>query len=179
MSARKSLEARLKHLFLSDLAVDPTREAEIDRILAALAVNLFYLTTGLMLISLLLDLWIRQSVSFGTVALLGVQQFSAWYVLLRVRRTGLLARRVETPDEYRLALARLRRTAALSGLVWGVLMLLLMNVGLPLLTGEPVRMAWFQLLIWLLGGAAFGLGMYLWQKRRLVLGYELQRSAGR
>ncbi|MDO4904569.1 MAG: DUF3278 domain-containing protein [Lautropia sp.] len=174
MPKNDSLEQRLKRRLIGGRGpLDEGKEREINQVLAGLATWSFYLTTGLMLISLLVDVhgWDARHhrVSFGTLALLALQQFSAYYLFIRMRKSDVLDCRVASDTDYRRELLLLRRSSAWSGLGWGVWMMAMMNWLLPMIADEPVKTGFVHYVIWLAGGVVFGWIMYVWQKRHIIV----------
>lgn len=168
---RESLEQRLKRRVIGVRGpLDEASEAEVNRVLAGLASWSFYLTTVLMTISLGMDVHRAGEidVTFGSVALLILQQFAAWYLIIRMRKSRVHDVRTESETDYRQEIVRAKRSAAWAGLCWGVFMMATMNWLLPFIAGLPINTDIVHHLIWLVGGVLFGWILYAVQKRRIV-----------
>lgn len=171
MPQHESLEQRLKRRVIGARdPLDEAQEAEVNRVLAGLASWSFYLTSVLMMISLGMDVHRAGEidVTFGSLALLILQQFAAWYLILRMRKSRVHDVRTASGTDYRRELVRAKKSAAWAGLYWGVFMMATMNWLLPAIAGQPFNTDIVHHLVWLVGGAFFGWIMYVVLKRRIV-----------
>ncbi|KUP26412.1 hypothetical protein [Paenibacillus sp. DMB5] len=78
---------------------DEYQQGEIHKILAGACMYAFFLTTGLMLISLVIDT-LNHSFTFGTVALFLVNQFLSYFIMFRLRKTGIAETEFEIEADY-------------------------------------------------------------------------------
>lgn len=164
------LEQRMKQRMLGGTVGQPwteSQEREADGYLAGMAVWNHWLVTVLMLISLLFDTW-RHSLSFGSFALLGVQLFSSVYLIVRMRHSTSFDYRGSPDEDLQQTLRKLKKSAVVMGTCWGVMMLLFMQVVLPLVAGDPLRLTPLHVVVWLVAGAVFGVTMYFFMRRRVL-----------
>ncbi|MEK4848316.1 DUF3278 domain-containing protein [Paenibacillus sp. FSL H7-0756] len=145
---------------------DEYQRAEIHRILAVACMQALYLTSGLMLISLIIDT-LNHTFTFGTMALFIVQQFVAYYILIRLRKTGVAETEYDTDADYEQIIKALKKKFFLAGAQWGITMFVLMEFLFPALAGDKIDIRLFNILIWCTAGAAFGIITYFLQKRNI------------
>lgn len=145
---------------------DEYQQGEIYKILAGACMHAFYLTTVLMLISLIVDT-MNRTFSFGTIALFIVNQLVSYYILFRLRKTGIAETEYDIEADYQKTIKTLKKKFTLAGIQWGFTMIVLMEFLLPALAGEELKIRWSSLLIWFIGGAAFGVVTYFLQKRNI------------
>lgn len=166
----KRMDRMKRRLLGRRQALDDGERQRLDRVLADGAILVFYyLGTVLMVISLVVDAYTHQriTVSFGTAALLGIQLVFSMYVIRASKKAGLSAPEPLPSSDHALAHKRLKCESLLAGLGWGIFMMLVMNVLLPWLAGQPVKQDLFQWLIWFVGGSVFGWLMYRQGKRQI------------
>ncbi|MFC6653480.1 DUF3278 domain-containing protein [Paenibacillus rhizoplanae] len=145
---------------------DEYQRGEIHRVLAGACMHALYLTSGLMLISLIMDT-IHHTFTFGTMALFIVQQFVAYYILIRLRKTGVAETEYDIDADYEKTIKALKKKFFLAGAQWGFTMLVLMEFLFPALAGEKIEIHLFNILVWCIMGAAFGIITYFLQKRNI------------
>ncbi|MEK4045224.1 DUF3278 domain-containing protein [Paenibacillus sp. FSL H8-0048] len=145
---------------------DEYQQGEIHRILAGACMHALYLTSGLMLISLIMDT-IHHTFTFGTMALFIVQQFLAYYILIRLRKTGVAETEYDSDADYEQIINALKKKYFLAGAQWGITMFILMEFLFPALAGEKIEIHLFNILLWCIAGAAFGIITYFLQKRNI------------
>ncbi|CAM4408630.1 hypothetical protein [Paenibacillus typhae] len=162
-----NLEKRMLKPFIGYLDErDEYQQGEIYKILAGACMHAFYLTTGLMLISLIVDT-INRTFTFGTIALFIVNQLVSYNILFRLRKTGIAETEYDIEADYKKIITGLRKKFTLAGIQWGFTMLILMEFLLPALAGEELEIHWFSPLIWFISGAAFGVVTYFFKKEML------------
>ncbi|AIQ44963.1 hypothetical protein R70723_02870 [Paenibacillus sp. FSL R7-0273] len=163
------LEKRMLKPFIGYLEErDEYQQGEIYKILAGACMYAFYLTTGLMLISLIADT-INHTFTFGTIALFMVNQFLAYYIHIRLRKTGIAETEYDAEADYEQTVKALKKKFIFAGAQFGLTMLVLMEFLLPTLAGEKLDIQLVPILIWLLAGAAFGICTYFLQKRNIKM----------
>ncbi|MEK5447620.1 DUF3278 domain-containing protein [Paenibacillus sp. FSL R7-0331] len=164
-----NLEKRMLKPFVGYLEErDEYQQGEIHKILASACMHAFYVTTALMLISLIVDT-INGTFTFGTIALFIVNQFVAYYIQIRLKKTGIAETEYDAEADYERTILRLKKKFIFAGAQWGFTMLILMEFLLPALAGEKLEIHLFSILIWLLAGAAFGICTYFLQKRNIKM----------
>lgn len=147
---------------------DEYQEAKIYEILASSNILTFYLTTALMMISLIWDS-IHQQYTLGTILLFGLQQFNSYYILFKLRKYKVQQTEFYDEKSYTSALKSLRTRSFWAGLQWGLSMFFLMTIVFPMLWHDPIKVGWIPILIWLLAGLFFGVSIYLISKSQLKM----------
>lgn len=165
----KSLESKMLRRYVGYLGErDEYQRGKIHEILANANMLTFYLITILMMISLVWDS-IHQQFTLGTFLLLIVQQFNSIYILVKMRKYQVQKTEYYDEESYRLAVNTLKIKGLWAGLDWGFSMFIWMTFVFPSLWGDPIRVNWWDILIWLLAGFLFGFTMYHIGKNRLKL----------
>ncbi|MDO4231967.1 MAG: hypothetical protein Q4D19_07540 [Lautropia sp.] len=146
--------------------LDAQQERAVNEVLADAGTYAFYLLLVLMLVSLVLDVS-RDTVSFGTMAMLGVILFVCVYLLKRLGRSRVLDDKPGSLAEYEQSLSRLKRRSVLGAFGWGVSMFVVMNYVFPWLQGKPFITGLVPALIWGAAGVVWGVFVYLASKRSI------------
>ena len=156
--------------------LDEAQWHEVDRVLSGTAAYTFSMTSLLLLLSLIWDAYSHQRVtaSFGSMALLVLLMGQGLFAWWGIRGNKALRQPPLSADEHSERLRTLKKQSILSGVGWGVTMIVLMQGVLPWAAGMPLRMNALSIVIWLVGGAFFGGMMYLIGRRKLG-----QEQAGR
>lgn len=147
---------------------DEYQRGKIYEILANANMLTFYLTTILMMVSLVCDS-IHQQFTLGTFLLLIIQQFNSIYILVKVRKYQVQKTEYYDEESYRLAVKTLKVKGFWAGLDWGFWMFIWMTFISPSLWGDPIRVSWWNILLWSLAGFFFGFTMYLFSKSQLKI----------
>ncbi|GAB4074675.1 hypothetical protein GCM10028778_21780 [Barrientosiimonas marina] len=145
---------------------DEYQRHEIHKMLASSGALLWIVTMLLMLFSLIMDT-IHNKMSFITPALFIINMAYAFNITVRLRKNRLDDTDCASPEEYRVKKRQLIKSSALSGLLWGFLMLFMMEYLFPYLETGDLAMSWSNTLIWVVAGIIFGLIMYLFGKSKL------------
>lgn len=146
---------------------DEYQQGVIYKTLACVDMYSFYLISFFMLISLIFDS-INHKLTFGTFALFFIQQFNAYYIARKLKKSGVDKTEFDDKVTYSLKLKRLRKQAITTGLQWGLGMLVTMEYLFPTLEGEIIDVRLFSVIIWMCGGIFFGWGMYISGKSKLT-----------
>lgn len=165
----KSSESKLVRRYIGYFGKrDDSQKTKIYEVLANANILTFYLTTILMLVSLIWDS-IHQQFTVGTFLLFAVQQFNSYYIVFKLKK--YMPQQTEFYDEesYSLAIKTLKIKGIWAGLDWGVSMFMWMTLIFPILWHDPIRITWWNSLIWVITGFFFGLTMYLFSKGQLKL----------
>ncbi|MDX8045247.1 DUF3278 domain-containing protein [Gracilibacillus sp. S3-1-1] len=150
---------------------DEYQKGVIYKALANANVLSFWLITLLMLISLIWDTYHHQF-SLGTLFLLVAQQFNVYYILLKLRKTGVTDTEFYDEASYKLQTKQLQKTACFSGISFAFLFFVLMNYLLPFVEGAAIHISWKDLVIMVIQALFFGYMMYLFGKGRLKKAME-------
>ena len=152
--------------------LDEAQWHEVDRVLSGSAAYTFFCTCLLLLLSLIWDAYSHQrvTVSFGSMALFILLMCQSVYAWLGMRGNEALRQPPVPADEHSERLRTLKKQSILSGVGWGVTMIVLMHGILPWAAGMPLKMNAVFIVIWLVGGAFFGGMMYLIGRRKLERG---------
>lgn len=145
---------------------DEYQLSEIYKELAFSGIVLWYLTTLLMFISLIIDT-IQNTLSFGTIALLILNMTYAILTVIKLRRKQLDDTDCASIEEYEEKKKQLKKAMSLAGVQWGLFMLVFMEYVSPYLSTGEINVEWWNIVIWLLGGVGFGLSMYWFSKSKL------------
>ena len=163
----KKLEEKLFKRYIGFIDErDEYQKSVIYKTLAKLNMYSFYLISILMLISLIFDT-INHRFTFGTFALLFIQQFNAYYILIQLRKSGVDITEVYDNITYLKQLKRLKKQSVISGIQWAFFMIIMNNYIFPSLLGENIILNIKSIIIWSLGGLSFGLGLYFIEKVKL------------
>lgn len=164
-----NMEKRMLKPFIGYLEErDEYQQGEIQKILAGACMYAFFLTTGLMLISLIIDT-LNHSFTFGTVALFLVNQFLSYFIMFRLRKTGIAETEYAIEADYEKTIKALKKKFFLAGTQWGFTMIILMEFLLPAIAGKKLEIHPFSIIVWIIAGAAFGICTYFLQKRNIKL----------
>ena len=145
---------------------DEYQRSVIYETLSKLNMYSFYLINTLMFISLIFDT-INHTFTFGTFALLCIQQFNSYYILIKLKKKGVDTTEFYDENSYRKAIKNLRKKSIIAALQWGLSMFILMSYIFPTLEGESIRVNLISVIIWTLAGAFFGLSIYLLAKTKV------------
>lgn len=149
--------------------LDEAQWHEVDRALSGTAAYTFSMTSLLLQLSLIWDAYSHQrvTVSFGTMALFVLLMGQSLFAWWGIRGNKALRQPPLSADEHSKRLRTLKKQSILSGVGWGVTMIVLMQGILPWAAGMPIKMNAVFIVIWLVGGAFFGGMMYLIGRRKL------------
>lgn len=120
---------------------------------------IFILLCSLMLISLFWDI-MHQTISVGTILFFIILQVSSIILLNKSRKNQAAITEVYSDEEYNEEIHKLRKSSIKIGLYWGTTMYITMEIIFKLAAGEKFEFSFFNLIIWILGGALFGTMMY-------------------
>lgn len=147
---------------------DEYQQGVINKVLAKACMYIFFLTTILMLISLIIDT-MNHTFTFGTIALLIVQQFVSYYVFTKLKKAGITDSEYDIEADYKIKINQLKRGCLIAGAQWGFIMLVLMEFLLPTLAGEEVRLDLVSCGIWIVAGGVFGTVLYFMQRKNIKM----------
>ena len=163
----KLLEEKLFKRYLGFLDErDEYQKSVIYETLSKLNMYSFYLINILMFISLIFDT-INHTFTFGTFSLLVIQQFSSYYILIKLKKTGVDITEFYDDASYTAEVKKLKKKSIIAGLEWGISMLIFMQYILPTLSGKGVQINLFIVIVWVCAGAFFGIGIYFISKQKL------------
>ena len=145
---------------------DEYQKSEIYKILAITNMYSFYLISILMTGSLIFDS-INHRFTFGTIALFFIQQFNAYYISIKLRKSGVDSTEFYDDTTYLLQLKKSKKQAIMAGTQWGLGMLITMDYIFPALEGEQIRLSLISVIVWACAGAFFGGFMYLFGKSKI------------
>lgn len=145
---------------------DEYQKSVIYMILAKLNMYLFYLTSILMLISLLFDT-IHHRFTFGTFALFFIQQFNAYYILIKLRKSRVDITEFYDNNTYQNQLKKLKKQSSVAGIQWAFFMIVMNNYILPTISGDSIILNLNSFIIWILGGVFFGVIIYFFGKVKI------------
>jgi hypothetical protein len=164
----KRLEEKLFKHYIGYLDErDEYQQSVIYKTLAKVNMYSFYLISILMMGSLVFDS-VNHRFTFGTVALFFIQQFNAYYISIKLRKSGVDETEFYDNTTYLLQLKKLKKQAVMAGTQWGLWMLIMMDYIFPALEGEQIRIDLISVIIWICGGAFFGGAMYLFGKLKIT-----------
>lgn len=149
--------------------LDEAQWHEVDRVLSGTAAYTFSMTSLLAQLSLIWDAYSHQrvTVSFGTMALFVLLMGQGLFAWWGIRGNKALRQPPLSADEHSRRLRTLKKQSILSGVGWGVTMIVLMQGVLPWAAGMPLKVNALSIVVWLVGGAFFGGMMYLIGRRKL------------
>ena len=149
--------------------LDEAQWHEVDRALSGTAAYTFSMTSLLAQLSLIWDAYSHQrvTVSFGTMALFVLLMGQGLFAWWGIRGNKALRQPPLSADEHSRRLRTLKKQSILSGVGWGVTMIVLMQGVLPWAAGMPLKVNALSIVVWLVGGAFFGGMMYLVGRRKL------------
>lgn len=164
----KRLEEKLFKHYIGYLDErDEYQQSVIYKTIAKVNMYSFYLISILMIGSLIFDS-VNHRITFGTVALFFIQQFNAYYILIKLRKNGVDETEFYDNTTYLLQLKKFKKQSVMAGTQWGLFMLIMMDYIFPVLEGEQIRIDLISVIIWIFGGAFFGGAMYLFRKRKIT-----------
>ncbi|RDY22644.1 DUF3278 domain-containing protein [Romboutsia maritimum] len=164
----KRLEEKLFKHYIGYLEErDEYQQSVIYKTLAKANMYSFYLISLLMMVSLIFDS-VNHRFTFGTVALFFIQQFNAYYVSIKLRKSGVDTTEFDDNTTYLIQLKKLKKQARMAGIQWGLSMLIMMDYIFPALEGEKIKLDLISVIVWTCGGALFGGVMYLFGKLKLT-----------
>ncbi|CEN29936.1 MAG: hypothetical protein ACLUG9_16995 [Paraclostridium sordellii] len=146
---------------------DEYQQCVIYKTLAITNIYSFYLLSVCMMVSLIFDS-INHTLTFGTIALVFIQQFNTYYIFNKLRKNGIDKTEFYDDITYSRQIKKLRKQAIITGIQWGFYMLLMMEYIFPTLLGERISIDLFEVLLWLFGGVLFGGSMYILGKLKLI-----------
>lgn len=146
---------------------DEYQQSVIYETLAKVNMYSFYLITILMMGSLVIDS-INHRFTFGTIALFFIQQFNAYFITIKIRKSDVDTTEFYDNATYMLQLKKLKKQAIMAGVRWALSMLIMMEYIFPALEGEQIRLSLFSVIIWGLAGVFFGGSMYLFGRLKLT-----------
>lgn len=164
----KRLEEKLFKHYIGYLDErDEYQQSVIYKTLAKVNMYSFYLISLLMMVSLIFDS-VNHRFTFGTVALFFIQQFNAYYISIKLRKSGVDTTEFDDNTTYLIQLKKLKKQSIMAGTQWGIWMLIMMDYIFPVLEGEKIEGGLISVIIWTCGGAFFGGAMYLFGKLKLT-----------
>ena len=165
----KNIEQKLlKHFvgYIDDR--DEYQQKMIYKILADANMMTFILLTVCMMISFIWDAW-HHTVSLGTIFLFLIQQLNSYYILVKTKKFDVLQTEVFDEDSYKKELRKIKKSAILSGINWGIFMFAWMEFIFPLILNEPIELKWFNVCVWFVASILFAGSMYAVGKGKLKL----------
>ena len=127
---------------------------------------LFILLSSLMLVSLVWDV-MHLTISVGTILFFIILQASSIILLNKSRKNQAAVTEVYSDEEYKEEIHKLRKSSIKIGLYWGTSMYITMEIIFKVVAGEKFEFSFFDLIIWILGGALFGTMMYYTSKLKV------------
>lgn len=163
----KNLEEKLFNRYIGFIDErDEYQKSVIYKTLAKLNMYSFYLISILMLISLIFDT-ISHRFTFGTFALFFIQQFNAYYILIKLRKSGVDITEVYDNITYLKQLKRLKKQSIIAGIQWAFFMIIMNNYIFPMISSGDIIVNTKSVVIWSLGGLFFGVVIYFLGKGKL------------
>lgn len=163
----KKLEEKLFKRYIGFIDErDEYQKSVIYKTLSKLNMYSFYLISILMLISLIFDT-ISHRFTFGTFALFFIQQFNAYYILIKLRKSGVDITEVYDNVTYLKQVKKLKKQSIIAGIQWAFFMIIMNSYIFPSLLGENIIVNIKSIVVWSLGGLSFGLGLYFIGKVKL------------
>lgn len=145
---------------------DEYQKQEIYKELAYSGIIFYYLSMLLMLVSLVIDTY-NNEMSIITLLLVILNIGYSGYIGYRLRTKQLDTSDCATPEEYDVKKAKLKRSCSVASIQWGFGMIVMMEYVFPFIGGDELSLSWFNMIIWLIGGIAFGFFLYLLSKSKL------------
>lgn len=146
--------------------VDEYKEKEITKKLSIGTVLVFYLIAIFMGINLIMDLK-NNTISFGTISLFIIFEFLSFYIVIILRKNKLDETECYSIEEYKTKIKKLKKTCFFAGLIWGVQMLIWMQIIMPYILGENINLTLYSIMIWTFSSILFGIIMYFFSKSKL------------
>ena len=125
---------------------DEYQQKMIIKILADANMMTFILLTVCMMISFIWDAW-HHTVSLGTIFLFLIQQLNSYYILVKTKKFDVLKTEVFDEDSCKKELGKIKKSAILSGINWGISMFAWMEFLFPLILNEPIELKWFNVCV--------------------------------
>lgn len=147
-------------------ARDEYQQGVIYKTLAIANMYSFYLLSFFMMVSLIFDS-INHKLTFGTFALFFIQQFNAYYILIKLRKSGVDKTEFDDTVTYSTQIKKLRKQNIIAGIQWGFCMFVMMEYIFPTLDGEIINIGLSEIIKWTCGGIFFGGSMYILGKSNL------------
>lgn len=145
---------------------DEYQQGVIYKTLATSNIYSFYLLTFCMMVSFIFDS-INHKLTFGTFALFFIQQFNAYYILIKLRKSEVDKTEFDDNATYSTQIKKLRKQIIIAAIQWGFSMFVIMEYIFPTLWGERINIGLFQILVWICGATFFGVSCYIIAKSRL------------
>ncbi|GAA0494101.1 hypothetical protein GCM10008986_20770 [Salinibacillus aidingensis] len=145
---------------------DEYQRHEIYKELAFSGILLWYLTLFLMFISLIFDT-IHNTLSFATPSLFIINMVYAGIVIVKIRRKNLDETDCASLEEYEEKKKQLKITSTLFAVQWGFFMLFFMEYVSPYISTGEIDVDWWDVVIWLIAGAFFGMTQYSISKSKI------------
>ena len=145
---------------------DEYQKQEIYKELALSGMIFYYLSMLLMVVSLVIDTF-NNEMSIITPILVILNIGYSGYIGYRLRKKQLDTSDCATPEEYNAKKAKLKRSCIIASIQWGLSMVVMMEYIFPFIGGEDLSLSWFSILVWIIGGIAFGFFLYLMSKSKL------------
>lgn len=162
----KRLEEKLFKHYIGYLDErDEYQRSVIYKTLAKVNMYSFYLISILMIGSLVFDS-VNHRFTFGTIALFFIQQFNAYYISIKLRKSGVDETEVYDNTIYLLQLKKLKKQAVMAGIQWGFWMIMMEYI-FQAFEGEQIRIDLISVIVWICGGAFFGGFMYILGKMKI------------
>lgn len=156
----------LKHYIGYEQPRDEYQQGVINETLTTANLYTFYLLTICMVISLIFDS-INHKFTFGTFALFFIQQFNSYYVLSKMRKSGVDITEFDDDMDYKEQVKILRNKTIIGAIQWTLWMVVTMGYIFPTLWGDPINMDFTQIMIFICSGVLFGVLCYVFAKGKL------------
>ncbi|HEY4537303.1 MAG TPA: hypothetical protein VIG45_02480, partial [Erysipelothrix sp.] len=88
---------------------------------------------------------------------------------VKTKKFDVLKTEVFDEDSYKKELSKIKKSAILSGINWGIFMFAWMEFLFPLILNEPIELKWFNVCVWFIASILFGGSMYAVGKGKLKL----------
>ncbi|WP_042274389.1 DUF3278 domain-containing protein [[Clostridium] dakarense] len=145
---------------------DEYQQGIINETLTTANLYTFYLLTICMLVSLIFDS-INHKLTFGTFAMFFIQQFNAYYILIKLRKSGVDKTEFDDNATYSTQLKKSKKQTIIAAIQWGFSMLVMMEYIFPTLLGERINIGLFQIIVWICATLFFGTSCYIIAKSKL------------
>ncbi len=156
----------LKHTvgYLEDR--DEYQQGVIYKTFTTSGIYSFYLITLCMLVSFVFDT-INHTLTFGTLALLFIQQFNCYYMFIKLRKSGVDITEVDDNATYSTQIKKLRKQIIIVSTLWGFSMFVMTEYIFPTLLGERINIELFQIFVLICSTIFVGVSFYLVAKSKL------------
>lgn len=94
---------------------------------------------------------------------------NSYYILVKTKKFDVLKTEVFDEDSYKKELSKIKKSAILSGINWGISMFAWMEFLFPLILNEPIELKWFNVCVWFIASILFGGSVYVIGKGKLKL----------